>query len=157
MPATHLLGAALAVLCYAAALYFLAATTSLYDDYVPGIRALRRGVWPSAFWLVPLAIAWASRSATWARTSVLISAGAVLSCGLLLALVLVHKAAPGTRVHADDRSLASTVRVALVHPSFSNRSTGTLVGGAVGAAIGLGLSMAQVRRCRRTAPASESR
>ena len=57
----------------------------------------------------------------------------------------------------ERRILASTVRVALVHPSFSNRSTGTLVGGAVGAAIGLGLSMAQVRRSRQTAPASESR
>jgi hypothetical protein len=56
------------------------------------------------------------------------SAGAILVCALMLAFIAGHGDSPKTWQPPGDRSLSSTVRVALFQPSFSNRSIGSVVG-----------------------------
>jgi hypothetical protein len=138
----------LALLIYAVALYFRVATASLTDSYQPGIEALRKGIWPSVVLWGPLAVALVRKSPAWMDATRAISAGALVCCVVLLLLVkLGGDAAPG-RVAGEGRSLGATVRIALVQPSFSNRSVGSLIGSAAVASITCLASFALGRRAR---------
>ena len=119
---------------YAVALYFRAATASLHDRYQPGIEALQLVVWPGALLVGVIAGAWLSRSELAWSVARRACIGAIVVCLVLLLFVSVHEPKSRPWVFPADRTLQGTVHRSLLTPSFSNRSTGSIVGSAIFAA-----------------------
>jgi hypothetical protein len=126
---------------YALALYFQAATASLSNTYQPGIKLLQVVISPSGLLLLVFLVACLRKSYAAARVAMATSAGAILVCALMLAFIAGHGDSPKTWQPPGDRSLSSTVRVALFQPSFSNRSIGSVVGNGFLALLVLGGSV----------------
>jgi hypothetical protein len=129
---TGITAALLAV--YVVALYFRAATASLNDQYQPGIELLQLMVWPGALLVGVIASASLGRSELAWSIAWRVCVGAILACLLLLLFVAAHEPKPRPWVFPADRTLQGTVHRSLFNPSFSNRSTGSIVGSAMFAA-----------------------
>jgi hypothetical protein len=139
-------GAVLVTSLYALALYFCAATASLYDSYQPGIEWLRVFITPGGLLFGVFLIACLNSSYWSARLAILSSAGAILVCLLMLAFISIHDGSASTWVFPENRSLFGTVRAALFQPSFSNRSFGSVVASGFFALVCLGGSLYISRR-----------
>jgi hypothetical protein len=134
---SNLVGTAIAaalLTTYAVALYFRAATASLDDQYQPGIESLQLVIWPGALLVGVIASASLSQSELAWSVARRVCVGAVAVCLLLLLFVAAHEPKPRPWVFPADRTLQGTVHRSLFTPSFSNRSTGSIVGSAIFAA-----------------------
>lgn len=142
-------GVATAILAvpYAAAVYFWAATASLYDSYQPGIDLLHRLIIPGFLIGGIFLIASLTKSHSIVRLTVLLSSAAVVICTLLL--VVVVGSTPSTDPAPDDHSLKSTIEFALSRPSFSNRSVVVVFESGAFAGLVLFGSLRLSRRIRR--------
>jgi hypothetical protein len=127
--------AALLLGLYGAALYFQVATASLYDTHQPGIEALRRTLQPGVVLVLVSLLAWLRKSPWTIQLSRWVNGGAVLCCALMLMAVTLHSGTPPQWQPPEDRSLWSTLEQAILHPSFSNRSTFSAVKSGLFAAV----------------------
>ncbi|MDO5625517.1 MAG: hypothetical protein Q4G71_12625 [Pseudomonadota bacterium] len=128
---------------YGAALYFRAATASLTDQYQPGIGALRFAVQPGWLLLVLLCATLLARKPFWPRLTSCVAGGALMLCALLLLWMTLgtpDTTASSTWQPLAARELASTLKIALFSPWFSNRSIGTTLGSALWATAVLAIS-----------------
>lgn len=142
--------AALLWLAYAALLYLQAATASLDDRYLPGIRPLRALACPGALLLIPLVLAWRTRHAALAQLAWRTAAGACVLCAALLAWIALAPAPGGASAHLPPqaRTLGTVLHAAMRYPAFSNRSWIATTGSAAWALIACGLAARCVRRAR---------
>ena len=126
------IGAGLLTLVYVPAVYFEAATASLNDRYQPGIDTLQLFVMPGALLCAVFLAALLGKSYTSARLAFFFSRTALFACALLFLLTVIPSSGPPSDwVFSKDRSLAKAVKIALLQPSFSNRSSASVVGSGI--------------------------
>lgn len=137
---------AVTVLLYGAMLYFLVATSSLRNDYQPGIEVLQTWSSPGFFLGIVDLCSILFGSVLSAKVAVRCSISAVVICTLMFGFVFLHPGSSSSWVGAQDRNLESTIHTALLNPNFSNRSKVTLIGSAGIALFWLSVSAFALRR-----------
>jgi hypothetical protein len=135
---------------YALLLHFRVATASLYDDYQPGIEALRAWVSPGLLLAVLVMSTALTGSYVLVKLAKRSCQAALVVCLLLFVYVSGHSASRTSWVFPEHRTLEATVLTAISHPSFSNRSKGSIIGSAIVAGFWLGVSSFVLRRRRLT-------
>ena len=147
--AFHVKLASTALFIYFAGVYFHAATASLSDAYQPGLGVLKRWVQPEILLWVPLLLAYCAKSARLAYLAKWCGLGGLACCGVLFVFCSLHAPSGSSSwVAPEARSLGRTVYTALLLPSFSNRSLGTIVGSAIFALLQCALRLLLVRKLR---------
>ncbi len=110
------------VAVYAMALYFQAATASLYDRYQPGIEFLQICLTPSLLLVVSVIASLMYKGKGYRE----FLKGACLACiavgFALAAFVFLYEAQSKTWIFPEDRTLMNTLESSLLDPVFSNRS-----------------------------------
>ena len=115
-------------------LYLLACTASIYPSYQPDIGRIR---WFSPFLVLVISFVVASFLAQHSREVVRFLQLALFLCGIVFVIILSGGSSSFASVPntPEQRTLRSTITLALVHPQFSNRSSAAPFYSAVLAAV----------------------
>ncbi|MFG5778100.1 hypothetical protein ACFIQF_13585 [Comamonas sp. J-3] len=140
------------LLLYLVGIYVLAATASLYDNYQPGIEALKRWLQPGLLLTAALAFACFGKSLETAQSAQRLALAALAACGLLLLVISQHESSHRIgHVWPEQRTLGSTLMRALFQPSFSGRSKLTTTVSGLWALLVLLVASWRTRRLRKQA------
>lgn len=140
---------------YSASVYFDAATASLSDAYQPGLDAFKLCVQPGLWLLLPLLLAYCMKTQQAAQVALWCGIGGLVCCGILFAFCSLHMPRGGSSwVAPEMRTLGRTLHAALLLPSFSNRSLGSIAGSGIFAALQCVLSAVLVIKLRSQPPST---